>query len=463
MKKKWAVKKLTGMLVVLGMLISMTGCAGKETTPEASGNTADTAQTEEGVQTGAAAQEEAQSDGAGEITINFAEHVADIEAQEPHMMKIIQAFQEVYPNIKINITGKEVSEHNTQMTLLAGEDKLPDIFWLEQAPAKEFAENGYLYDLTESLKEYGINDSLLPGLVNSCTVDGKDYGMPSEVMMVGFFYNKELFKEAGIEAAPITYAEFQEAVDKLNALGMTPLAIGAQDNYSCWAFETMLARYGFFEKLEGLNTGSESWVNEDFIHYFEKVKEMRDNHTFAADIANMGYFEAKESFLGGNAAMFNTGAWDIGDFEASDMAQNIGFFWGPVFDDSTYAQEIGIKASGGVYVVSAKAAQNPELLDAIMKFWQFYYGEEGTRIIAEETSALPCSQYDGQINQEENPVLASMIAALNDNWAAVTEPFNSLSTNVAYGFFDATFGVMTGVYTPEEAVQYIEDLHMTER
>ena len=37
------------------------------------------------------------------------------------MMKIIQAFEETYPNIHIDITGKEVSEHNTQMTLLAGE------------------------------------------------------------------------------------------------------------------------------------------------------------------------------------------------------------------------------------------------------------------------------------------------------------------------------------------------------
>lgn len=398
-----------------------------------------------------------------EVTITFAEHVADIEAQEPHLAKIIAAFEEAYPNIHIDITGKEVSEHNTQMALLAGENKLPDVFWLEQAPAKEFAANGYLYDLTDALNEYGINDSLLDGLVNCCTVDGKDYGMPSEVMMVGFFYNKDLFEQAGIEAAPITYEEFMEDVDKLNEAGITPLTVGAQDNYSIWAFETMLARYGFFEKLEGLNDGSISWVNDDFIHLYEKIAEMRDKGTFTPDIANIGYFEAKESFLGGNAAMFNTGAWDIGDFENSDIAQKIGFFWGPIFADSEYPQEIGIKAAGGVYVVSSKAAEDPAVLDAVMKFWQFYYGEEGTRIIAEDTAGLPCSKYEGTIDKAEHPVLDTMIEALNDDWAAVTEPFNSLSTSVAYGFFDGTFGVMTGVYTPDEAAQYIEDLHAEER
>ena len=85
--------------------------------------------------------------------------------------------------------------------------------------------------------------------------------------------------------------------------GITPLTVGAQDNYSIWAFETMLARYGFFEKLDGLKDGSISWNNEDFIHYFEKVEEMREKGTFTKDISNIGYFEAKEQFLGGNAAM----------------------------------------------------------------------------------------------------------------------------------------------------------------
>ncbi len=456
MRKIGLLKKVVSITGIMTLFL-VSGCGAKQEEPESVlpvDGTDEAAQEEQDGQGNIGKEMES-----GDVTIHFAEHVANIEAQEPHMMKIIQAFEETYPNIHIDITGKEVSEHNTQMTLLAGEDNLPDIFWLEQTPAKEFAQHGYLYDLTEVLNEYG----LLPGLVNSCTVEGKDYGIPSEVMMVGFFYNKGLFEQAGIKHVPVTYEEFTDAVDKLKGKGIVPLTVGAQDNYSIWAFETMLARYGFFEKLEDLNTGNVKWTNDDFIHYFEKVEEMRDNGTFTEDIANIGYFEAKERFLGGNAAMFNTGAWDIGDFENSTMAQDIGFFWGPTFSDSEYPQQIGIKASGGVYVVSAKAAGNPALLDAIMKFWQFYYGEEGTKIIAEDTSALPCSKYDGTIDTQAHPILAAMITALNDDWEAITEPFNSMSTTVAYGYFDATFGVMTGVYTPQEASQYVEDLHMAER
>ena len=210
MKRTGLMKKAISLLSITALLFA-SGCGAKQTEPEGGvqDSTNAAAQEEQG---GASLENAEQEAGTQDITIHFSEHVANIEAQEPHMMKIIQAFEETYPNIHVEITGKEVSEHNTQMTLLAGENNLPDIFWLEQAPAKEFAQNGYLYDLTGALNDYGINDSLLPGLVNSCTVDGKDYGIPSEVMMVGFFYNKELFEQAGIETAPVTYEEFTDAV-----------------------------------------------------------------------------------------------------------------------------------------------------------------------------------------------------------------------------------------------------------
>lgn len=449
-------KKLLALLLVVLMTLGlMLGCAKTQTEETA-------AMRDESTEAPAVVEPSSTTTEAELVTITFAEHVADIENQEAHLAKIIDAFEAANPNITVEITGREVSEHNTQMALLAGENNLPDILWLEQASAQEFAKNGYLYDLSAALDQYGINDSLLPGLVHCCTVDSKDYGMPSEIMMVGFFYNKAIFEQNGL-TVPTTYEEFMNVVKTLTDNGVTPIAIGSKSNFSVWAFETMLARYGFFDKLTGLNSGDISWVNDDFVHYFEKVAAMREAGAFSKDAANMDYFQAKEVFLAGNAAMFNTGAWDIGDFERSAIASQIGFFWGPTFSDSTYNQKVAIKAAGGVYCVSQKAAEDPAVLDAVMKFWSFYYGPEGTKIIAEETAGLPCSSYSGTIDATQHPVLATMITALNDDWQAVTEPFNSLTTNVAYGFFDATQGVITGVYSPEEAAAYVEGLQALER
>ena len=57
------------------MLFTMAGCGNAE-------GTTDGAET---------VQSSTTADGSGEITIQFAEHVADIQAQEPHLQKILRA------------------------------------------------------------------------------------------------------------------------------------------------------------------------------------------------------------------------------------------------------------------------------------------------------------------------------------------------------------------------------------
>ena len=129
MRKIGLLKKVVSITGIMTLFL-VSGCGAKQEEPESVlpvDGTDEAAQEEQDGQGNIGKEMES-----GDVTIHFAEHVANIEAQEPHMMKIIQAFEETYPNIHIDITGKEVSEHNTQMTLLAGEDNLPDIFWLQR-------------------------------------------------------------------------------------------------------------------------------------------------------------------------------------------------------------------------------------------------------------------------------------------------------------------------------------------
>jgi len=453
-------KKVMVFLLTSTMLASvLAGCSSGE---KDSGDTNKTDTEQRDTQKDTEDKEEVSKGEQEEVVITIGEHVANIEQQSPHVALIVEKFQETYPNIKIDINGAEVEEHLTKMKLAAQNDNLPDIIWLEQPIAKEMAAAGYLYDMTDALNEYGINDYFLPGLVNSCTVDGKDYGLPSEIMMVGFFYNKSVFEENNVEV-PTTFEEFMSVIETLKGNGATPIAIGAKSNFSVWAFQSMLTRYGFFEKLDGLESGEISWVNDDFIKFFEKVEQMAQAGAFSENAATIDYFEAKEIFLGGNAAMFNSGAWDIAAFEESDIADQIGFFWGPTFTDGAGTQEQAIKTSGGVYTISQKASEDPVKLDAIMKFFEFYYGKTGTKIIAEDTKGLPTTSYDGAVDAQKNPVFSEMLIRLNDDWASVKEPFSSLSTNVGNTLFDAIFGVINGIYSPEEACQVVEDAMALER
>ncbi|XID93913.1 ABC transporter substrate-binding protein [Paenibacillaceae bacterium WGS1546] len=379
------------------------------------------------------------------------------------MAQIVEQFMAENPDIEIQMTGNEVSQHLTKMKLAAMNDSLPDILWLEQPVAKDMAAAGYLYDLMDEAQKRGITDRLLDGMKDAAVVEGKRYGLPSEIMMSGLFYNKALFAKYDVKA-PETFEELLKAVDTFNANGIVPISNGAKSNFSVWSFQGMLTRYGFFDKLDDLNSGKLSFVNDDFIHFYEKIQELRERKAFSANITTLDYFQAIDQFLGGNAAMVDSGAWEVAKFEESGMAQDIGFLFGPTFSDGVGDQKTGIKTSGGVYSVSAKVANDPEKLDAIMKFFEFYYGDPGTKIIAEKTFNLPTTKYTGTIDADTHPVLAELLTALNDEeWKSSKEPFSYLATHVGNSLFDSIWGVINGVYTPEQAAQVVKDAMMLER
>src|SRR5690606_35060643 len=104
----------------------------------------------------------------------------------------------------------------------------PDIFMARGGgKLADIVEAGQVMDLTDL-----IDDSTRDALgttIDAFTIDGKVYGMPTAVLPGGIFYSKDLFAEAGIDAPPTTMTELEEAVAKLKAADVAPIALGAKD------------------------------------------------------------------------------------------------------------------------------------------------------------------------------------------------------------------------------------------
>ena len=59
-----------------------------------------------------------------------------------------------------------------------------------------------------------------PAILDSFNIDGKPYGLPMYVSPYVLYYNKDLFKEAGLDpdTPPTTYDEMMEYAEKLSQL-----------------------------------------------------------------------------------------------------------------------------------------------------------------------------------------------------------------------------------------------------
>lgn len=431
-------KRVISVLVMSALLLGLTACG-------SSGNSTD--------------KKEDKNAGNGKITFTFAEHVANIEEQAPQVYAVVQEFMKQNPDIVIDMTGSAQDEHTQKIKLASQSNTLPDLFYSLKGDADAMAEAGLLADISADITDdQEFVDGFLPGMLDVMEMDGAIYGLPAEIFCNGIWYNKALFEECGLEI-PVTYDDLIHCAEVFNEKGIVPMARGTKDVWSSWSLMTMHARYGFFDHIDGIFKGTDNWQNDDYLLFYEKLQDMSEKGMFPDNAASLGYWEATEMFLGGKAAMFDSGAWDTKKFDESELKEDIGFWWGPTFSDGIGNQELSMKAPSHPYCVSAKTKEEePEKYQAIIKFLKFYYGPEGTAIIARDNQSVPVTRYEGEIDAESYPVFAKVMERMNDDWESPeTCPNMTLPGQFETTYFESMAGVINGIYTPEEALRYMDE------
>lgn len=131
-------------------------------------------------------------------------------------------------------------------------------------------------------------------------------------------------------------------------------------------------------------------------------------------MATIEYFDAKQLFNEGKAAMFGTGQWDCAEFD-KNVGEHIGFWWGPKFGDSSYEQNIAMKVPAAPLVVSSAVKDNDKAKEALYAFLKYYYGEEAAKI-SYEGSIFPATNYDGIAATDSQYAMNAMITALGNGW-----------------------------------------------
>ena len=289
--------------------------------------------------------------------------------------------------------------------------------------------------------------------------DGKvQYGLPYQSNVQGFFYNKDLFDKAGI-AYPTddtTYDEFLDMIAKLKDSGVTPIAIGSKNSgYSMWEFNEFFSRYGWGDNEKSYTGDKAKYSNDDMNACFEKIKGLADAGAFPENMATIEYFDAKQLFNEGKAAMFGTGQWDCAEFD-KNIGEHIGFWWGPKFEDSSYEQNIAMKVPAAPLVVSSAVKDNDKAKEAVYAFLKYYYGEEAAKI-SYEGSIFPATNYDGIAATDSQYAMNAMITALGNGWKTPkAAPDQTVTPAVQEAMYDAIFGVMQGTYSPKDALKNMD-------
>ena len=172
-------RPIAGLLVALAMLV-VAACGGDDNEKSSPGSS-----------TGQ------QASSNKPVTINWW-HIANNEPLKSIWKNAADQYHAQHPNVTIKITVLENEAFKAKLTTAMQAGKPPDVFqsW-GGGTMNEQAQAGLIKDITDDTKSW--IGTLNPAGVKLYQIDGKQYGVPYNLGVVGVWYNTALFKKAGIE------------------------------------------------------------------------------------------------------------------------------------------------------------------------------------------------------------------------------------------------------------------------
>ncbi|WP_416904668.1 extracellular solute-binding protein [Micromonospora echinospora] len=238
-------------------------------------------------------------------------HIQNTDPMLPVWAAMAKEYQSAHDGVTVEIQPLENEAFKAKLTTATQAGSPPDLFqsW-GGGVLKQQVDAGLVRDLTDDVRPW--IDTLLPAAVQPFTVDGKIYGVPFDVGMVGFWYNKDLFASAGVTAAPTTWAGLLDAVRKLKAAGTVPIALAGKEKWPghyYWAYLAM--RIGGLGALQQAAKDG-NFDTPDFVAAGERLKELVDLQPFQKGFLGADYSspDGQAATMGnGGAAMELMGQW----------------------------------------------------------------------------------------------------------------------------------------------------------
>lgn len=315
------------------------------------------------------------------------------------MNHIADEFMRKNPSIKVDIQfmiGNSVEEN---IKPKVASRSLPDIISINpNAYAAELAVQGVLADLGKSRAWNNMLDSLKP----DWTAPGKrHFGISGGVASTLIYYNKTMFREAGITTLPTNFDEFLALCMALKKAGFVPIV---------WSggFPNMIGNgpfsYGFANAVvagqpdwkAGIANGTLDLDTAATAEIFSKIRLLPDKGFVQKDYLQTTYDEGIRLYTEGKAAMTFQGTWAAGRLMHAD-----GFKTGLMTPPWNHSGKALIPVIGSETGFAVCETGNRE---AALKFLEFIYGDGFSIQQNKRQNIIPLKKVSGPVISDPDMV-----------------------------------------------------------
>ena len=255
---------------------------------------------------------------------------------------------------------------------------------------QEYVDQGKYLDLSDMDE---IWNRLIPSMKESCTDinSGKQYRICTNMTMAGFFYNKEIFAELGIEPAT-TWEGFVANLEKIKTEmpDVDPWFIFGSEAWHLGHLIEFIP-HGYIKAKYGATAAKTAMLNNDktvlnfgdpngaMATFAAGLLELQEKGLINEDVLTATNDNCVDAFVSGKAAMFSNGMWALSSVLAKDpeMADKIGFAPYPAMMEDGTPMVLVAEDSG--YSISA----DTEHVEEAKAFLTYLFSAENQKKYAE--------------------------------------------------------------------------------
>lgn len=315
-------KKTLSILVVIAFVVSLFVACGENNTASSgqSPKTIDTNSTDASV--ASTQQKDPNSEAFTISTGNWMVSTGKPNA-DSFKANVEKLFKAKYPNATIDWSLSNAENYFELLKAKLASNSAPDVFF-HQNSLSQFGNAGYLVDLSDQPWVANILDAAKPSVIYK----GKVLAAPYDMGGWGIYYNKKIFTDLGITAAPETFADFLGICEKIKAAGIAPITDGFKKGYP--AGGTFLAfasfAYGADNKIAlDIYNGKEKFNGSVFKTMLDAIQTLVTKGYFAENIMSTDTDQAYQMVGTGKAAMMFNGPWCVATL-ATKYNCDTGFF-----------------------------------------------------------------------------------------------------------------------------------------
>lgn len=324
------------------------------------------------------------------------------------------------------------SEFKKLLSIGVAEEKLPDLVLIDNPDMRKYVEFGIFEDISEEVElKYDVN-VFYPEVIASVRYNDRYYGLPFCCNNVGLIYNKDMFREAGIQP-PEDWEQFKEAARLMTT----------EEHYG-FAMSAIVEEQSSFQLVPWLLSGGDEMQHLGEVGTLKALTMIHDlveAGYMPKDCINWSQVDVARQFAAEKCAMMENGPW------ALPMIEEAGVEYGVV---KLPVDQNRVVVTGGENFGVVKDKN----VDGALALIAYCYQDDVMLEINKQMYSLPPIPRLAMKLQEENPAYRVFAEQMEH---CISRSSYSYWPQITGVLSEALYGTITEELTPKEAAGLIQE------